>query len=115
MFSYSGNAHYLAYYLLESGIPVVQGLGRAAPAWCAACRTAPDLSAVGGSSDLTVSREYCLCLFKAVGCVCAGLQPFVSPFIASELQRVVHKTGTSEVQLWDCHSVLANEIYPAAL
>ncbi len=113
MFNYSSSARHLAYYLLKSSVSVVQGLGRAAPACSAACRTTPNLSAVGWSSDLTVSREHSLCLLKAVGWVCARLQPFVSPFIASELQRVVHKAGTFKVQLWDCHFVLHNEIYSA--
>ena len=97
MFKCTSTTRYLAYNLLKSIIPEVQGLGRAAPACCAACRTAPNLSTVGGSSELTVSREYSLCLLKAIGWVCAGLQPFVSPFIASELQRVVDKAGTFEV------------------
>ena len=90
------SAEHLAQYLLKIGVPVVQGLGMAAPAYCAACRTASDLRVVRASCNVTVSREDTVCLFKAIDWVCATLQPLVGPFIPSE-PRVVQEACTFEV------------------
>ena len=96
-------ADHLAYCLLKRGVPKVQGRGMAVPAPCVACRAAFGWSAVGGICNFTVSREDSFCLRKAIAWVCTALEPLVGPLIASELQRVVHKACTLEVQLWDRH------------